>query len=64
MALLLNKIVDWSNFKMLEMWTEKWCPEIYINLRYQISHASQIHILCMLTDWVDLECTYMCGLKI
>ena len=49
-ALSLNKTIDWSS-----LWTEKWCPEICINLRYQISHASQIHILGMLAHWVDFE---------
>ena len=37
------------------MWTEKLCPEICINLYCQISHAFQIHVLCMLDHWVDLD---------
>ena len=63
-ALSLQKTIDWGNFKILETCTEKQRPKIRINTRYQISHASQMHILCMLAQWVDFEmCIHVWSLK-
>ena len=45
MNLLLHKIIDGNHLKVLETRAEEICPEICINLRYQILHAAQINIL-------------------
>ena len=40
------------------MWSDKYGPKICINLHYQISHATQIHILC--TGWIHMWPKYAC----